>query len=76
MQAIFSMVFFNARTSENGRESLIVGSQWWLFPTITIPLTILVFVIWIKWKQNYERMASTKLGTDELKDLDTTGEGN
>jgi hypothetical protein len=39
------MVFFNSKANESGSESLIVGRQWWLFPAITIPLTILVFTI-------------------------------
>ena len=51
------MVFFDTKTSENGRmELLIVGSQWWLFPVITIPLTILVFVIWVRWQKYHNRM--------------------
>ena len=62
------MVFFDTKTGDNGRESLIVGSQWWLFPAITAPLTIIVFVIWVKWQQYHNKMDSTKLGTDKLID--------
>lgn len=68
------MVFFDTKTSENGRESLNVGSQWWIFPVITIPLTILVFVIWVRWQKYHNRMDSRKLGSGELKDFVTTGQ--
>ena len=68
------MVFFNTKTSESGRESLIVGSQWWLFPAITVPLTILVFVIWVKWQQYHNKLDSTNLGTDKLMDSITAGQ--
>jgi len=50
------MVFFNSKSSDSGGESLIVGRQWWLFPAITIPLTILVFAIWVVWQQYRKRV--------------------
>ena len=68
------MAFFDTKTSENGRESLVVGSQWWLFPAIIIPLTILVFVIWVKWQQYHNKLDSTNLGTDKLMDSITAGQ--
>ena len=47
MQALFSMVFFDTKTNENGSETLTIGHEWWLFP-----LTILVFVTWITWQRH------------------------
>jgi hypothetical protein len=60
-QALFSMVFFNAKPNGNGSESLLVGSQLWLFPAITIPLTILVFAIWVFWQRYRNRTISGTL---------------
>ena len=68
-QALFSMVFFDTKTNVNGGESLLVGSQWWLFPAITIPLTILVFAVWIWWQRHRNRMDSTTLGTGQPGDF-------
>ena len=45
------MVFFNTSTDGNGRVSLTVAPQWWYFPTITIPLTIIVFAVWQWWRR-------------------------
>ena len=54
-QALFSMVFFDTRPNGNGSESILVGSQWWLFPAITIPLTIVVFAVWVFWQRYRNR---------------------
>ena len=69
MQALFSMVFFDTKTNGNGSQSLHVGSQWWLFPAITIPLTILVFAVWVSWQRYRNKMDSVTLGTSQLKDF-------
>ncbi|KIM38870.1 hypothetical protein M413DRAFT_419836 [Hebeloma cylindrosporum] len=66
VSALFSMVFFDTQANGNGSESLLVGSQWWLFPAITIPITILVFVIWLGWRRYRNRMDSVALGTSQL----------
>ena len=66
MQALFSMVFFNTTTNENGIESLTIGRQWWLFPTITIPLTVLVFTIWVSWQRHRKRVDAQSLGIGDL----------
>ena len=66
MQALFSMVFFNTTTNENGIESLTIGRQWWLFPTITIPLTVLVFAIWVSWQRHRKRVDAQSLGIGDL----------
>ncbi|KAF8963510.1 hypothetical protein BDZ97DRAFT_1820257 [Flammula alnicola] len=51
VSALFSMVFFNSQTTATGQTILSVTPQWWLFPSITIPLTILVFIIWLLWQR-------------------------
>ena len=66
MQALFSMVFFDTKASNNGSESIIVGQQWWLFPTITILLMIVVFAIWVVWQRYWNRVDSESLGIDDL----------
>ena len=54
ISALFSMVFFNTSTDENGKASLTVTPEWWYFPTITIPLTIIVFAVWQWWRRKRE----------------------
>lgn len=66
------MVFFNSKTNQNGRESLVVGQQWWLFPVITIPLTILVFTVWVLWQRHRNRSHSGTFGVDENTDAENT----
>ena len=60
------MVFFDNKANGSGSESLIVGRQWWLFPAITIPLTILVFTIWVAWQRYRNRVDRQNLGIDGL----------
>jgi len=55
------MVFFD-RSGDSGSESLVVGRQWWLFPAITIPLTILVFTIWVSWQRHRKLVDEQRLG--------------
>ena len=66
LQALFSMVFFDTKVNDNGSESIIVGRQWWLFPAITIPLTILVFALWVAWQRYRNRVDSESLGIGDL----------
>ena len=56
------MVFFDTKANESGNESIIVGRQWWLFPAITIPLSILVFGLWVGWQRYRKRVDSESLG--------------
>ncbi|TFK41433.1 hypothetical protein BDQ12DRAFT_732985 [Crucibulum laeve] len=51
VSALFSMVFFNSGFDSLGRPVLSVAPQWWYFPAITIPLTVLVFCIWVLWQR-------------------------
>ncbi|KDR76473.1 hypothetical protein GALMADRAFT_225529 [Galerina marginata CBS 339.88] len=69
-QAFFSMVFFNSQTNTAGKTSFYVAPQWWIFPAVTIPLTICVFVIWMIWrhlrdkKRLGELISARRTGTD------------
>jgi len=65
-QALFSMVFFDTKANDDGSESIIVGRQWWLFPAITIPLTVLVFALWVVWQRYSSRVDSENLGISDL----------
>jgi len=66
LQALFSMVFFDTKANDNGNASIIVGRQWWLFPAITIPLTVLVFALWVAWQRYRNRVDSASLGIGSL----------
>jgi ABC-type glucose/galactose transport system permease subunit len=64
------VVFFDSKTTESGREFLIIGQQWWLFPAITIPPTILVFAIWLLWQRYRHRIYFDALGVDQITDIE------
>jgi ATP-dependent Zn protease len=66
------MVFFNVNPNESGGGSLVVGKQWWLFFVITIPLTILVFVVWFMWQRHRYKVHSDNLGIDQITELAST----
>lgn len=51
VSAVLSMAFFNNGTDASGRATLTVLPQWWIFPAVTIPLTLLVFGLWRLWQQ-------------------------
>ncbi|KAL8993573.1 MAG: hypothetical protein Q9169_006241 [Polycauliona sp. 2 TL-2023] len=51
ISAVFSMAFFNAGTDENGKATLEVSPLVWYFPAVTIPLTILVLLVWEFWRR-------------------------
>jgi hypothetical protein len=65
-QALFSMVFFDTKANDDGSESIIIGPQWWLFPAITIPLTVFVFALWVAWQRYRNRVDSESLGILDL----------
>ncbi|CAA7270080.1 unnamed protein product [Cyclocybe aegerita] len=58
VSALFSMVFFNSESKEDGQLRLTVAPQWWLFPAIAIPLTILVFIVWVVWRKRRNSVAA------------------
>jgi sensor domain CHASE-containing protein len=43
-QAILSTVFF-----DHGQHHIAVSRQWWIFPALVLPLTIIVFAVWYAW---------------------------
>jgi hypothetical protein len=45
------MSFFNFSIGADGKEALRVSGKWWLFLAVTVPLTLLVFAVWISWQQ-------------------------
>ncbi|PPR01784.1 hypothetical protein CVT24_001711 [Panaeolus cyanescens] len=51
VSALFSMVFFDTQSNESGQTKLSVAPQWWLFPSVTIPLTAAVFAVWLIWQR-------------------------
>ena len=63
------MAFFDSKANGSGSESLIVGRQWWLFPVITIPLTVLVFIIWVAWQRYRSRVDEQSLGIGDLTEI-------
>lgn len=46
------MTIFNVGTDSSGNATLSVLPQWWYYPVATLPLTIIVFIIWRIWQQN------------------------
>jgi ABC-type glucose/galactose transport system permease subunit len=64
------MVFFDSKANEMGQESLVIGKQWCLFPVITFPLTILIFVVWVLWQRCRYRSHSDTLGISIGRNMD------
>jgi len=56
-------VFFS-----NGNFS--VPSQWWILPVIAIPLTILVFGVWLFWKRRRNIIGSKEMEGLKIDDLE------
>lgn len=44
VSSFFGMAFFNGQGG-----SLTVTSNWWIFLATTIPTTLMLFLIWLKW---------------------------
>ena len=55
------MSFFNNTTDASGKQKLSILPEIWWFPVATIPLTVLVFVLWRLWQQ---RRLNQKTHTD------------
>jgi len=43
-QAILSTIFF-----DYGEMKISTSRQWWIFPVTVVPLTVVVFSIWVIW---------------------------
>ena len=46
-KTVFSMVFFEV--DQNGGREIKVASSIWLYVAITVPLTVVVLVLWLVW---------------------------
>jgi flagellar biosynthesis/type III secretory pathway M-ring protein FliF/YscJ len=44
------MTFFNFQ-QDDGNQQFQVSNRWWYFLAATIPLTVLVFMVWIVWQK-------------------------
>ncbi|KAL8666387.1 MAG: hypothetical protein Q9202_001410 [Teloschistes flavicans] len=73
ISAVFSMAFFNASTDTEGKAILEVSPLWWYYPAITIPLTILVLIIWELWRR--KRQASRAPNQSSERDTPTSATG-
>jgi cytochrome c-type biogenesis protein CcmH/NrfF len=69
-QAIFSMVFFNYGIDSAGKNSLTVSPLLWLFPTLTVPLTIIVFMVYRYWRKRREKKVRSKSRESSNVDLE------
>lgn len=45
ISAILSTTFF-----DYGDDGLRISRRWWILPATTIPLTVIVFAIWLGWR--------------------------
>ena len=45
------MSFFNFTADATGKQKMFVSQEIWWFPVATVPLTLLVFVLWRLWQQ-------------------------
>ena len=44
------MSFFDFSIGADGKEAFKVSGRWWLLLAVTVPLTILVFAVWMSWQ--------------------------
>ncbi|WEW59164.1 hypothetical protein PRK78_004633 [Emydomyces testavorans] len=57
----------NAPDNKPRGTRILVSSQWWIFPAVTIPLTLLTLLIWYSWKLYVERMVRRRIMMDKMK---------
>lgn len=55
VSAILSTTFFEHRP-----DGLGVSSKWWILPTITLPLIVMVIGLWLGWQ--HIRIRKTRTG--------------
>lgn len=48
------MVFFNYAVDVNGKAIFTVSPRIWYYVAIAVPLTILVFAVWVAWQWRQE----------------------
>lgn len=52
---VFGMSFFDY--SDHG---ILVSGHWWLYVVITVPTTLLIFIIWLAWNPEAEPLEAAK----------------
>ncbi|EFR01093.1 hypothetical protein MGYG_04097 [Nannizzia gypsea CBS 118893] len=53
-------------SGKSGNSTTItMSSQWWIYPAVTIPLTLLTFLFWYLWKVYAERMVNKRILKDK-----------
>jgi len=62
------MVFFETSNSSS-KLGLSVAPGWWLYPTVTLPLTLLVFLVWNVWRSRREAKQLQELHVPGFTDL-------
>lgn len=45
------MTFFSFQQDSAGNQEFQVSEKWWYFLAATIPLTAVVFLVWIVWQK-------------------------
>jgi hypothetical protein len=45
------MTFFNFQQDSTGNQQFQVSQKWWYFLASTVPLTLVVFLVWIAWSR-------------------------
>ncbi|TFK27510.1 hypothetical protein FA15DRAFT_666356 [Coprinopsis marcescibilis] len=72
VSAIFSMVFFETNSGNNGTFSIQMSPQLWIFFVITVPLTIAVFVLWYLLRSHIhlKNLSAFNSGENDAKALD------
>lgn len=48
-KTLFAMPFFHVGAEDEVK--LVVDSQWWLYLAVTLPVTLLVFLLWGAWSK-------------------------
>jgi hypothetical protein len=61
LPCVFSAAFFTG-TDVNGAAVMGTSPRLWLFFGITIPLTIVVFVLWILWQRQQDTSEAIGVG--------------
>jgi len=67
------MVFFDTKPDPNGRPTLLIGSQLWIYFVATVALTILIFGIWSLWQYYRTSRQSRQFDVENLATLSASG---
>ncbi|KMP07125.1 hypothetical protein CIRG_06806 [Coccidioides immitis RMSCC 2394] len=56
--------------SQTNDTRILISSQGWIYPAVTIPLTLLTFFVWYLWKLYAERLVNKRVAKDKVRDGD------